>query len=221
MTRVLAMDAACARCSAAMVVQGVVRAERHVDAARGHAAVLPALVREVLAEAGGMAAGVDLVAVTVGPGSFTGLRAGLALARGIALASGAALVGVSLGEAFGEAMPLIGQRRLWTAVDSRRGRVFLESDGAVVAVSLDDLPRPPGPIAVAGDAAVAVAARLAARGDNVMLTNARLPLARHVATAALRRQAGGPPGREAVPIYVDPPEARLPAAGLRPAPAGV
>jgi tRNA threonylcarbamoyladenosine biosynthesis protein TsaB len=73
---------------------------------------------------------------------------------------------------------------------------------------------------VAGDAAAAVAARLAARGADVMLTDARLPIARHVAVAAERRFRGELRPLPAQPLYVDPPEARLPAAGLRPPPAG-
>ena len=166
----------------------------------------------------GTAAQLDLIAVTVGPGSFTGLRAGLALAHGIALAAGVPVVGVSVGEALAEAFPRLGRRTLWSAIDSRRGRIFLERDGVVVAMALEDLPRPDGPVAVAGDAAIAVAARLAARDVDVMLTDARLPLARHIARVGERRLAGDLPPRAAQPIYVDPPEARLPAAGLRPAP---
>ena len=315
--RILALDAALARCSAAVVVDGEIIAERHQDVARGHAALLPMMAQAVLAEAGlagaglahsgvvpprlaqapglaaapaltktpgpmeaieeaseieaseiqaseiqaseiegkeieakeieakeiearemraeaievaaieppaieagssGTAAQLDLIAVTVGPGSFTGLRAGLALAHGIALAAGVPVVGVSVGEALAEAFPRLGRRTLWSAIDSRRGRIFLERDGVVVAMALEDLPRPDGPVAVAGDAAIAVAARLAARDVDVMLTDARLPLARHIARVGERRLAGDLPPRAAQPIYVDPPEARLPAAGLRPAP---
>jgi tRNA A37 threonylcarbamoyladenosine modification protein TsaB len=142
------------------------------------------------------------------------------LARGYAQASALPVAGVSVGEGFAAALPSLGHRQLWTVVDSRRGRVFLERDGSIIAVSLDELPAASGPIAVAGDAAPAVASRLAARECDVMLTNVRLPLARHVAVAALRRQAAGLPSRDATPIYVDPPEARRPASGLRPAPQG-
>ncbi len=289
--RILALDAALARCSAAVVVDGEIVAERHQDVARGHAALLPVMAQAVLAEAGlthsgvvvpammqasgllqapglpqapgllqapgvlqapvptqaieagktqaaaiagglmetpameagssGATAQLDLIAVTVGPGSFTGLRAGLALAHGIALAAGVPVVGVSVGEALAEAFPRLGRRTLWSAIDSRRGRVFLERDGVVVAMALEDLPRPDGPVAIAGDAAIAVAARLAAREVDVMLTDARLPLARHIARVGERRVAGELPPRAAQPIYVDPPEARLPAAGLRPAPIAV
>jgi hypothetical protein len=51
-----------------------------------------------------------------------------------------------------------------------------------------------------------------------MLTDARLPTARHIAVVGARRLAGDLPPRPAQPLYVDPPEARLPQGGLRPAP---
>jgi tRNA threonylcarbamoyladenosine biosynthesis protein TsaB len=214
--RILALDAALARCSAAVVVDGEVVAGRQQDVARGHAALLPTLAQAVLAEAAIAPPQLDLIAVTVGPGSFTGLRAGLALAHGIALAAGVKLVGVSVGEALADALPYLGRRTLWSAIDSRRSRIFLERDGQVTALALDDLPRPEGPVAIAGDAAIAVAARLAAREVDVMLTDSRLPMARHVAMVGARRLAGELPPRAAQPIYVDPPEARLP---LEPPPA--
>ena len=167
------------------------------------------------------ATALDLVAVTVGPGSFTGIRAGLALAHGIALAAGIPVVGVTVGEALADSLPRLGERRLWSAIDSRRGRVFLERDGTILAFSLDLLPPPQGKIAVAGDAAIAVASRLAARDADVMLTDARLPQARHVAVVGERRFAGVLPPLPAQPLYVDPPEARLPAGGLAATPRGM
>ena len=218
--RTLALDAAVTRCAAAVVIDQQVLAARQADAMRGHAALLPVMVNEVLAEAGVAAASLDLVAVTVGPGSFTGIRAGLALAHGIALAAGIPVVGVTVGEALADALPHLGDRRLWSVIDSRRGRVFLERDGSVQAYALDALPTPTGRIAVAGDAAAVVAAILAAREVDVMLTDARRPLPRHVAVVAEQRRGGGRRALEAQPLYVDPPEARLPAGGLRPPPVG-
>jgi tRNA threonylcarbamoyladenosine biosynthesis protein TsaB len=218
--RILALDAALTRCAAAIVVEGEVLAARQADATRAHAALLPVMAREVLAEAAIAAMSVNLVAVTVGPGSFTGIRAGLALAHGIALAAGVPVIGVTVGEALAASLPHLGGRALWVATDSRRGRIFLERDGAVLATPLDALPTPEGKVAVAGDAAAAVAARLAARDADVMLTDARLPLARHVAEVAERRFAGMLRPLPAQPLYVDPPEARPPAAGLRLPPAG-
>lgn len=216
---VLGLDASLARCSAAVLADGAVLAELRADGGRSYATALPAMVGEVLRTAGLRAAALDGVAVTVGPGSFTGLRAALALAHGIALAVGRPVVGVTLAEAFGEAVPERGGRELWVSIDNRRGRIFLQhGEGDFVSVALDALPRPNGPVAVAGDAAGLVAAGLAARGDDVMLTDATLPLARHVAAVGARRLAGVLAPLAAQPLYVDAPEARLPAGGLRPPP---
>jgi tRNA threonylcarbamoyladenosine biosynthesis protein TsaB len=216
--RILALDAALARCAAAIVVDGQTLSVRQEDAARGHAALLPAMVNAALDEARLSATALDLVAVTVGPGSFTGIRAGLALAHGVALAVGIPVVGVTIGEALAEALPHLGERRLWSAIDSKRRRVFLERDGATAAFALEALPQPEGRVAIAGDAAIVVASLLAARDADVMLTDARLPSVRHVAVVGERRFGGTLPPLPAQPLYVDPPEVRLPAGGLRPPP---
>jgi tRNA threonylcarbamoyladenosine biosynthesis protein TsaB len=218
--RLLALDASLARCSVAVLCDGVVRAARHADGGRGQASVLPAMLRDVLAESGIPAAALDGVAVTVGPGSFTGLRAALALAHGVALGVGRPVVAVTVAEALAEALPRGSGRAVWTAIDNRRGRIFLDVAGHLAAVALDELPWPTSPVAIAGDAAIAVAVRLAARGCDVQLTDARLPLARHVAVVAQRRLAGALPPLAAQPLYVDAPEAKLPAGGLRPSPIG-
>lgn len=216
--RVLALDSALARCSAAVLQDATLLADRHEDLQRGQAARLPVLVQTVLAEAGLDPTSLDLIAVTVGPGSFTGIRAGLALAHGMGMALQRPVIGVSVGEALAAAWSGSADRPLWCAVDSRRGRVFLEHDGQVVSCPLDRLPAPPGPIAVAGDAAIALASRLAAAGHDVLLTDLRLPTPQGVARAAAQRAAGTLPPRPAQPLYVDPPEVRLPAGGLRPPP---
>jgi tRNA threonylcarbamoyl adenosine modification protein YeaZ len=214
------LDAALARCAAAVVIDQQLMSVRQENAVIGHAALLPAMTEAVLDEARLSASDLDLVAVTVGPGSFTGIRAALALAHGIALAVGVPAVGVTVGEALADALPFLGHRSLWSVIDSRRGRIFLERSGSVVAIPLDALPMPDGGVALAGDAAPAVAARLAARDVDVMLTDARLPTVRHVAVVAEQRSAGQRAARAAQPLYVDPPEARLPAGGLRPPPVG-
>ena len=143
----------------------------------------------------------DAVAVTIGPGSFTGIRAALALGHGLALAWGCPVRGITVGRAMhGDA---VAGRALWVATDTRRGRIYLERfgpDQPGVSLMLDALPAPDGPVAVAGDAAVAVASRLAARDHDVMLLAARRPDPRGIATAA------GP----AWPLYSDPPAARAP-----------
>lgn len=203
MPSLLTVDAALGSCSVAIVVDERVIAVRRA----GDSASLPTLTREVLDEAG---ARPEQVAVTVGPGSFTGLRAALALAHGIGLGSAAPVTGVTVGAALASGAPA--GRRFWAAIDSRRRRVFLERDGAVAAFDLWRLPGPDGPIAVAGDAAVAVASRLAARGADVQLLESRFPDPLGIARAVARGAT-----RPAQPLYVDPPEA-TPGLPGRPAP---
>jgi tRNA threonylcarbamoyl adenosine modification protein YeaZ len=218
---ILGIDAALARCSAAVIADGVLRAERREEGERAKVGVLPVLVQAVLADAGVEAVALDGIAVTVGPGSFTGLRAALAMAHGIGLATGRPVVGVTVAEALAEAVPGRGRGRLWVAIDSRRGRVFLHTGGeGVTAVPLGALPPAKGPVILAGDAAPAVVARLLARGEVATLADARLPLARHVALVGARRLAGALAPLPAQPLYVDAPAAVEPAGGLRPAPVG-
>ncbi len=218
--RILVLDSALARCTAAVVVDEVVVAARSEARQQGQEAVLPAMARDVLDSRRGAdgATGLDLVVVTVGPGSFTGIRAGLALAHGIGLALDIPVVGVTVGEAIADAFPHLGERELWVVTDSRRGHVFLERGGDVASLALDAVPMPAGKVAIAGNAAARVAARLAAGGANVMLTDARFPLPRHLALVAARRHAGTIPPRPPQPLYVDPPEARPPVGGTRPSP---
>ncbi len=217
--RILALDAALARCSAGLAIDDALVAVRLADGDRGAAAILPCMAAEVLAEAGLDAASLDLVAVTVGPGGFTGLRAALSLAHGLALAAGRRLAGVTTGEALAAALPDLGGRALWVAIDDRRGGVFLEREGTAARVAAAAIPMPAGPLAIAGDAAVAVAARLAARGHDVMLTDSRLPQPLHVARAAAARLAAALPLRPARPLYVAPPATRAPRHPVRPPPA--
>lgn len=202
---VLALDAALSGCSAGVVGPDGVVAERRAMGARGQVAALPAMAQAALLQAGIAPAQLAMVAVTIGPGSFTGIRAALSLAHGIALAAGVPVVGVTVGEALAT---LDCGRLQWVAVDTRRGRVFLERGGGVATVALDALPDPPGPVSLAGDAAIAVASRLAARGADVLLLPARSPTPAGVAAAAWRRVSAGPDPRPVQPLYVDPPEAR-------------
>lgn len=216
--RALVIDAALARVSVAIWDGEAIIACRQIDGARGQVARLAGMVQEVCTESGLAPAALDLIAVTVGPGSFTGLRAALALAHGIALAADRPVIGVTTAEALAEAAGPCDGRAIWVAIDSRRGRFFLASNGGIAPCTLESLPRPTGPLAIAGDAAIPVTARLAARGADVMLADARLPDPAAIARVALRRHAGSLPPLPPQPLYVDPPEAKLPAGGLRPPP---
>lgn len=101
------------------------------------------MAQAALVQAGVAPRQLAMVAVTVGPGSFTGIRAAVSLAHGIALAAKLPLVGVTVGEALRIADT---GRQQWVAVDTRRGRVFLDRGCGVVAVALDALPDPGGPV---------------------------------------------------------------------------
>ncbi len=215
MTPVLAISSAYGGCEAAVVSdQGTI--VRRTREEIGLASALPALVEELLDTAGRQ---LGLVSVVVGPGSFTGLRAGISVAAGVGLGLGIPVVGVTVAEALREALPDLGGRTLWTAIEARRTRVFIDSGGGFRGWQTDALPQAASPVAVCGNAANLVASTLAARGANVMLTDARRPAASHVARVGLRRLAGELPQLAAEPLYVDAAEARLPAGGLRAAPA--
>ncbi len=211
---VLVLDAALSRASVAVVADGVVVEKRAVEGRPGLIETLPPLLAEVVQAPGRE---IEAVAVTIGPGSFTGLRTAISLAQGYGAAAGVPVWGVSVAEALAEAFPLL-HRPLWVAIRARKDRIFLVRDGVAEAFADADLPRTKSAVAVAGDAANDVAAHLAAGGGDVILTNARAIDPVWVARAAIRRRDAGLPPHEPQPIYVDPPEAKLPAGGLRPAP---
>ena len=201
MTRLLALDSAGPRCSVALLEGTQTLASAMRDGAMGHASTLPELLAQVLGSAV-----VDAVAVCVGPGGFTGLRAGIALAQGVGLARGVPVLGVSTGQALAAQARNPGGRAVWAALDSKRGHLFLEREGQPpVAVAPAALPRPERPVLIVGDGAVLAVATLLARGDPAALGEPRLPHAVGVGLAALAMLEGRLPRRAAEPLYVDPP----------------
>ncbi len=113
----------------AMSAVGVVRGERVLGeaaerAGAGHAARLPALVAQVLEQSALTLGQVDAIAVSTGPGSFTGLRVGLGFAKGIAFAGSLRIVGVSTLEALAAAAPSR-FTTIATVTDARRGETYL------------------------------------------------------------------------------------------------
>jgi tRNA threonylcarbamoyladenosine biosynthesis protein TsaB len=125
---VLAFDTATSATAVALAAEGGSGWEARDDpppgARPGHARRLLSLVEEVLAPAGGWRA-VDRLAVGVGPGTFTGLRIGLATAHSLARARGLPLVGVSTLTALAvEARAAAPQQPLLALIDARRGEAF-------------------------------------------------------------------------------------------------
>jgi len=103
---VLAIHTAGPACDLAVLQDGAVRAERREAMLRGQDARLPQLVQDILSDANVSLDQVDRFVVVTGPGSFTGIRVGVAFARGLALATGKPCIGVTSMEA---ALP-IGQQ---------------------------------------------------------------------------------------------------------------
>jgi tRNA threonylcarbamoyladenosine biosynthesis protein TsaB len=120
---VLALDTATMRLSAAVLRGEQLLAARHEGPGIRHAPRLPAVWSECLREAGLTLSQVQAVAVGVGPGSFTGLRVGLASAKALCFALKLPLVGVSslAAIAHGDGLP---DGRLFTVLDARKGQVF-------------------------------------------------------------------------------------------------
>jgi tRNA threonylcarbamoyladenosine biosynthesis protein TsaB len=123
--RVLVIDTALGLCSAGVfqVERGAVRTLglRSEAMAKGHQERLAGMVRDAVAEAGGFA-GVDRIGVTVGPGSFTGLRVGLAFAQGLGAALGAPVVGISTLDAL--AALVKGDGATAALIDARRAQIY-------------------------------------------------------------------------------------------------
>ena len=130
--RVLAIDTALEACSAAVLDTEQVGIVAHEQLAmqRGHAEALMPLIKRVMDRAGLTFTALDRIAVTIGPGSFTGLRVGIAAARGIALAAGKPAVGLSTLAAY--ATPLIAaddSTPVVAAIDARHEQVYLQVFG--------------------------------------------------------------------------------------------
>lgn len=118
--RILALDTCLTATSAAVLDGETVLAARSEPMARGHQERLAVLVRELMGEAGLAFADLDRIGVTVGPGSFTGLRVGLAFAKGLSSALAIPCVGVGTLEA------LAGPGLCAAVIDAKRGQVYLQ-----------------------------------------------------------------------------------------------
>lgn len=129
----LALDTALGACAAAVFDANFNQtiAVQSVDMERGHAEALLPMIEQVMQDAGLDFEELDRVVTTVGPGSFTGLRVGIAAARGIALASGKPAVGISTLDAL--AAPYITESEtvpIVAAIDARHGNFYLQMIGA-------------------------------------------------------------------------------------------
>jgi len=228
---ILALDAAGSSCSVAIAVGDRVLGAEHRAIAHGQAEALLPMVDGVLRHAEVAAAALDLVAVTTGPGSFTGIRVGLAAAQGIALGLDRPLIGVTGFEAAAALrVPDPAGCRLLVALESRRADLYVQifdAAGCPLGRSAAVLPAALArfaeaavgagrTLAVAGDAAARAAAALGARPGTILVEDQEAR-ALGALRAAMRRWRGGERGEVPVqPFYLRPPDATPAAARLAP-----
>ena len=126
---ILAIDTALDACAAAVLdtEAGKLIAQESQAMKRGHAEALMPLIARVMKASGAAFTSLDRIAVTTGPGSFTGLRVGLSAARGIALAAGKPVVGLTTLTAYAAAVVSeSGQHPIISAIDARHDQVYFQ-----------------------------------------------------------------------------------------------
>jgi tRNA threonylcarbamoyladenosine biosynthesis protein TsaB len=215
---ILGLDTATWRASVGLLIDGEVVAEQSQLANGSHAVTLLPLIAEVLGGAGCAVRDLDAIAVSGGPGAFTGLRVGLSVAKGLACATGIPVVTVPTLEALARTLPHH-QGNICTLLDARKGELYaagFESvSGVVRRLTPDALVTPAEliehialPCVVIGDALPRYAAFLQERlGDQATLLPSDTYCPRGGVVAAMaweRRQAGGEaaPMASLEPFYV-------------------
>jgi len=230
--RILAMDTATSACSVALWCDGTITEHRLSAMSRGQAEALAPMVAEVLDASNSAAAGLDLLAVTIGPGAFTGLRIGLAMARAMAVALKIPCLGVTTTEAVAAAVEDAAwpMGTLLVALDSKRADIYVQTfakpgqgTAAPQAVEPDNLAAwlagAARPISVVGDATAQALAALAEASVEARAIDASgVADARIVAALAANRWSMGDTVSPVGPLYLRPPDAKLPRDGgsLRP-----
>ncbi|MGI8569297.1 MAG: tRNA (adenosine(37)-N6)-threonylcarbamoyltransferase complex dimerization subunit type 1 TsaB [Methylocella sp.] len=220
--KILAIDTALPAVSACVLDDGADSPEaiETIAMERGHAEALLPLIDRVMARVEGGFASLGRVAVTVGPGSFTGLRAGIAAARAIGIACKIPVAGVSTLAAL--AAPLILEQKpglVVAAIDARRGNVFFAVFGPDGRAVLPPRIAPAreavralgaGPVRLAGSGAPLLAIEALAAGTETWIgrENAGLDIV-FVAKLGLLADPVLTPPR---PFYLAPPAAKAPEA---------
>ena len=207
----LAVETALGACSVAVLDGEKILAHRFEEMARGHAEALAPMVEDAMREVGIGFAALDGLAVTIGPGTFTGQRVGLAFMRGLRIALKKPLIGITTLEAMAAASEA---KRAASIHDAKRDEAYLllwEKGETVLAPTVMPFAdavarlRDFGPCALAGTGAPAAAAML---GNGFTLTDIRQPDALWVARLAMTRPA---PDDPPAPLYLRAPDAKLPA----------
>jgi tRNA threonylcarbamoyladenosine biosynthesis protein TsaB len=220
--KILAVDTALGACSTAVLDGESVLAHIFEPMERGHAERLAPMVRDAMAAAQLDFAALERLAVTVGPGTFTGQRVGYAFMRGLRLATGLPLVGVTTLEAMARAAAGdVRARRAAVFHDAKRGEVYcaaIDGERTLLPVQIAPLETAigmlrelvrgsDGTLALAGTAADAAAHVLRESGIEVTRTEITAPDALWVARMGL---SASEPDDVPRPLYLRPPDARLP-----------
>jgi len=213
--RVLAIDTALAHCAAAVLDDGAGTACFEAcgeEIGRGHAERLMDMIGEVMAESSTPFSELDRVVVTVGPGSFTGLRVGLSVARGFGLVLGKPVVGITTLAAIARAAaPRDGAGPVMVALPGKGDEVYCQQfdasgapDGEAGVRTLDGLAATlPGTIRLAGSAAEKVAGECGLDEDRI-LSRSGFPCIRSVAELGI---IADPARSSPSPLYLRPPDA--------------
>jgi tRNA threonylcarbamoyladenosine biosynthesis protein TsaB len=208
---VLALNTAFAALEGAVVRDGEILADARDPMARGQDRQLPDFVERLLADAGVLLADIDRIAVVTGPGSFTGIRIGVAYARGLSLVTQAECVGVTSLEA---AIPagmagntlgaLMAQKRPPDQTWWVQGLQGDEGIATPVEVSLTDLKA-----MLEGFTVPVFIDGVEALGDATERIDAR-PMQPSAITAALKASGFDPASHPPAPVYAREPDATLP-----------
>ena len=189
---ILAFDTATDLATSALVADGVTLGERTTRPQS-----LLADVDALLDAAGALPTDLTGIVVGTGPGSFTGTRIGLSVARGLALSLDLPVAGVSTLEALAAALD-----GAFPVIDARRGEVFVLGP---VAVRPEDVAVPPGSVCI-GDGALRYRDLLVARGADVAPECSELHVPRASLHVSLAVSFG--PADEVEPVYAREPDAK-------------
>ncbi len=215
---ILAFDTTVAACSVAICNEDRALAHRQEVMSQGQAEALMPMIQDCLKQVGTDYAEIDRIAVTTGPGSFTGVRVGIAAARGIALAAAKPVIGVPTTEVLALGVPE-SDTRILSVIDTKRGDLYAQmfnlerqAEGPPQVIGIDNLFAWVGDnaVCVVGDGAEAAVESL----GSAAMRSAAGPFAD---TRVLARIAASraPSSESATPIYARAPEAKLPAHGGR------
>ncbi|MBT4489071.1 MAG: tRNA (adenosine(37)-N6)-threonylcarbamoyltransferase complex dimerization subunit type 1 TsaB, partial [Rhodospirillaceae bacterium] len=124
---ILAFDTTQGACSAAIADDGRLLSQRNEAMQRGHAEYLLPMIEAVRIQAGIIYQDLDLIAVTVGPGTFTGVRVGLAAARALALVHDIPVLGIGTLELLAQPAVTTTDGGIIAAIDARRGELYVQA----------------------------------------------------------------------------------------------